>query len=364
MNASIRMKDRAAEFQARERATKQASAAAWREHLLTPSLACKTVGDVLDAYLAAKGNIDVRGLIETWVRPAFGDMAPEEVGPREIEAWLSTMRRAHPAKHGRELPPKTERSRYSAIRAPMAWAEREGLIEESRARLPLGVLGPNRVRSNFDPAAELPTVLEFRRVITSSRIPLDRRLDYALAGAAGLRSGERHDLRFGDIDFSRKPNPSIRVDSSWSRKEGRVKPTKTKIAREVPAHLGCVVPLLREWMERGWFEAYRRVPGPKDILLPRFDRDRWLVHRNDRQALKRWHKDLKTLGLKPRRLHALRHFFCTVLVRSGADIKAVERLTHPTPRWRSSEIYIHSSYEWLCETVQKLELEIAPGGDR
>lgn len=346
-----------AEFRAREIARKHDIAKTWILHTLPHAELLATTNEVLTAYLTAKGTSDTRGVIENWVRPAFGLLSPIEVTCREIEAWVLAMRSAYQEEHRRPLPAKTERTRYSAIAAAFAWAKRVGLISQNNAVLPRGVLQPNRVRSNFNPSSELLTLSEFRGILVSSRIPLERRLDYALAGVAGLRNSERYDLRISDIDLHRMPNPSIVVDSGWSRKEARSKPTKSKIAREVPAHNGCVAPLLRAWIRRGWFETFRRMPQPDDLLLPRLHRGE-LVHRNDRQALKRWHKDLKAHGLGKRRLHSLRHFFCTSLARAGVDIKSIEWLTHPSPRWHSAEIYVHSSHEWLCSLVQKLDIVI------
>lgn len=350
------------EYRKRVRRENSDAAKQWTEHLRDGQGILSTTNEVLDAYLAAKGTADTKCVIENWVRPAFGELAPDALTAREIEAWVEGMRFAALTR-GRPLPPKTERTRYAALAAAFSWARRIGLLEHNHAILPQGILQRNGVRETFDVAAEIPTLDEFRRILTSSRIPLDRRLDYAIAGAAGLRSGERYDLRIGDVDFTRTPNPSLWIDSSWCRKENRVKPTKTKTARTVPAHLGCVAPLLREWIEHGWFRAFNRMPQPEDLLLPRSGRSRatqgGLLHRNDRQALKRWHKDLKANGLAKRRLHALRHFFCTSLVHGGADWRAVERLSHPSPRWRKgAEAYVHSSYEWLCETVQKLQLDL------
>lgn len=345
-----------AAYVARMREKRIAAAKRWTSHLQAQQ-EISSVSEILDLYLDSHFTPDARSVIDNWIRPAFGDLRPSSVGPVEIEAWILAMR-SDAASEGAPLPSNTERTRYSRLAAVFRWAHREKLISQNNAQLPAGVLQPRRPRIGFDPAAELPSIAEVVRILTSREIPLERRVDYALAACDGLRSGERYDLCVGEIDLERLPLPAINIDSSWNRKLGKSTPTKSRIARVIPAHGGTAARLLRAWIERGWKEAHGRDPLPGDLLLPRVAPGGELVPRNDRQALKRWHKDLAILGLAPRRLHALRHWFVTTLIHAGADWRAVERLTHPSPRWRTAEGYVHTSFEWLCATISKLPIAI------
>lgn len=78
--------------------------------------------------------------------------------------------------------------------------------------------------------------------------------------------------------------------------------------------------------------------------------------------LRRWHEVLERAGVAhpatgPRRLHAARHTFASLLVRAGAAGRSVRAITHDSTADGSTFArYVHLDWSSLCEAVLKLEI--------
>jgi integrase len=131
------------------------------------------------------------------------------------------------------------------------------------------------------------------------------RLACALASLAGLRSGEVRALEAGDVNLRRR---EIHVCRSISADE--VSTTKSDEDRIVPID-PALLPTLRRAV-RGLARDARIVitthgttPTRQNIL--------WRLQRTEKR-----HK------LHPWSFHALRHYFCTSMIRRGANLPAVQ----------------------------------------
>lgn len=337
------------------RDVKQARSASWvdwrPDARLRPGV---TISDLLDVYLAKLEREDrasfqdVRSIVECYLRPAFGRLLVEALAQVDLMAWIEVLKGC--------LAANTVHCRFSPLKAALEMARRAKVITVNPCTaLPRGVLPARKTRPGFDPASEVLSPVELGMVIGSVAKPEE--VTYAALGLAGLRVGEFSALRCSDIDRTRDPLWSLTVERSWSRKTGRFHTTKTGVTRFVPVH-PALRSILERWLNRGWAETYGRSPGPTDLLVPRLHKG-GLVPLNDRRVLERWHRALKRVGLARRRLHSLRHTFVSMLLAAGSDWRAVERITHPTPRWRSLEVYAHYQWPVLCRAVSQLQLDIA-----
>jgi integrase len=103
---------------------------------------------------------------------------------------------------------------------------------------------------------------ELELLISDERVPLDRRVMYALEGVGALRHGEAAGLRIRHYDPTCKPLGKLTIATSYDK--GR---TKTKVPRYMPVHPTLAI-LLDHWLAVGWPSMMGRKPTPDDVLVP------------------------------------------------------------------------------------------------
>lgn len=329
--------------------------AQWRENLPAPSLPSATVGDVMRLYIQrlkteGRGWMDVQTDTNNWINPAFELMTVEELSFPAIEAWHSRIREI-----GRSE--KTVRKIHSSLRAAIEFARvTSGWTIPNPASMPRGRGPQNRTRPGFDAALEVPTLDELTRILFAPSIPLTRRVIYAQMALVGTRLGETLAATVGSLDRGMTPLWQLTIDKSWSRKQRRVKSTKTGIVRTAPVH-PTLQHLLEQW-DPMLARFYGRKPTADDLLYPHRYPDGHIGHRPDNTVLRWWHKDLARLGLRKRRIHGLRHAFVTLALDAGADERSVRHLTHCDQKGSAFNVYVHHRWDRLCEAVLKLAIEI------
>ena len=179
---------------------------------------------------------------------------------------------------------------------------------------------------------DAPADDEVRAMLSHARGWL--RTAIALAAFAGLRMGEVRALEVRDVD---RREASILVRRALSEKE--TLPPKSGHERFVP-----LAPELGEMLSdalkdklpqaRVVLNAYGRTPGRQHVLASLKD-------------LQRRH------GLKERSFHALRHYFCSKLVRCGASVEAVRVMAgHST--LAITQRYVHAASADLRAAIAKL----------
>jgi integrase len=147
-----------------------------------------------------------------------------------------------------------------------------------------------------------------------------------LAAGCGLREGEALGLLASRIDFLHR-----RVRVAEQMQSGRLSPLKTaKSARVVPADdmvLGRLAAHLKRWPA-----------GPDGLLIT--NRLGGPVARNSFGHC--WREAVKAAGLpQGTRFHDLRHFYASVLIAAGLNVKVVQsRLGHATAA-ETLETYAH-----------------------
>jgi integrase len=95
-----------------------------------------------------------------------------------------------------------------------------------------------------------------RRLISDERVPEDRRLFYAIAFLAGLRTGEVSALRWRAYDSEVNPLGKLLVAASFNTRTRTEKEVKTGRPREAPVH-PTLAKLIAAWRLSGWQRSAR-----------------------------------------------------------------------------------------------------------
>jgi integrase len=137
---------------------------------------------------------------------------------------------------GTVLAPRTVRHCFWLAHRIAHDAEVDELIDRNPFVLRRGEL-PGKV--DRDPTWRQNAIFtrdEVEHVISDERIPLDRRVVYALLFLAGLRFGEVAALRWRFYESIAEPLGRLMIAHSYNTKRRTVKGTKTEQPRQVPVH--------------------------------------------------------------------------------------------------------------------------------
>lgn len=207
-------------------------------------------------------------------------------------------------------------------------------------------------RSDKDPEwRELATYTldEVVMLITDQRIPMVRRVQYALKALAGLRHGEIAGLRWSHW-IKDEPLDALQVARSYQAKR-----TKTGVTRRVP-----IVPALGRVLRAWLVDQYDGAPANQSALIVSTRAGKMISAHYAHEAFK---DDLKTLGLRDkagqhrnRGGHDLRAWFITTCKQNGASGEDIARITH-TKRGDVMSGYTRTNWAKLCEAASKVGIE-------
>jgi integrase len=324
--------------------------------------------DVKEGVPATTGPMTLRDWAERWTgkrergrtemqifekhaAPLLG-MRLDAIRPRDIVAWVEGLKRTDAA-------PRTIWHRVSHLKTCFRVAE---LIPSTPCILPRGTL-PARV--DKDPTwreKAIYTKDDVIMLVGDERIPLRRRVVYALKALTGARHGEVQGLTWGAIDMTAAPLPKIVYAFQY---DGR--PTKTRATKIAPMHptLGVI---LAAW-KNAWPSLYGHEPTASDRVIGRIPDGK---PEGSGTANPDLHADLRMLALRVRDGHDMRHTFISICMNAGALKHVVETITHPKAVVRDAfEAYVNVSYEDKCAAVLKVDIDppawalaLAGRGDR
>ncbi len=305
-----------------------------------------------------------RGRLDKHVIPKIGDLVLADVRAPVIADLVHGLR--FPDDIANKLAPRTVLNIYSVIKAAFRDAEIKGLIDSSPCKLTKRELGK---KVDKDPTWRRGAWFEREEaeaMISDERIPLDRRMTYALGLLAGLRPGEAAALRWHHYDANVKPLGSLEVAVSYNTKRSKVKSTKTETVKTIPVH-ATLAAMLAEWKLSGWENMMGRAPEPGDLIIPLPPADASArtkregeAYRGTTYSARRWRDvDIKTLGWRYRQFYNTRASFITLIRRDGAD-KAVinDRVTHVRPQTNAADGYDrYAGWDETCAEVAKLRIQ-------
>ncbi len=293
-----------------------------RGSYIDPDAGKVTFREFADRWLEAQTFSDTtREATELRLRlhaiPVLGLRELRDVRPSVLQAWLRGLQE--------KLAPTYVRAILTNVSSVLAAAVDDGLI----ARNPCtagSVKPPKVVTRKIEPwpVGQVVAVID--------ALPPRYRAVAVIAAGCGLRQGEAFGLRVRDIDFLRH---RVRVEQQVKIVGGCLQIDRPKggKTRTVPLAEPVAVALaehLRSW------------PAEGDGLVFT-SREHKPLNRNYFNS-HLWRPALRAVGVQPGRsngMHALRHFYGSVLIDAGESVKAVaEYLGHSDPGF-TLRVYAH-----------------------
>lgn len=249
--------------------------------------------------------------------PVLGRHELRNIKPSTIQAWLRGLQS--------KLAPTYVRTILTNVSAVLNAAVDDGLIASN----------PCKAKSVRPPALEKkkiePWPIDHVQAVIDE-LPERYRCLGVVAAGCGLRQGEVFGLRVRDIDYLRR---RLRV-------EQQVKLVKSRITIDRPKFGKTRVVPLPDWVAVELTEQLRRLPASGDDLVLT-SRENKPLNRNHINPYV-WKPALVAAGVEPTRdngMHALRHFYASVLIDAGESASAVaEYLGHSDPGF-TLRVYAH-----------------------
>jgi integrase len=320
-----------------------------RGHYIDPDAGKVRLADYAARWLAAQTfDASTREAVELRLRlhvfPVLGHRELRAIRPGDVQNWARQL--------ADELAPATTRVIFANLSGVFGAAVDDGLIGRN----------PCRARSVRPPTAEKTKVVPWttdRVIAVQTALPPRFRALIAPAAGEGLRQGEAFGLSPEDIDRDRgvvhvrrqvKIVAARLVFAPPKRGKSRVVPLAESVDKALNAHAG-------EWPPMPVTLPWKQPDGkPVTHHLMFTTRERGALNRNYFNRLV-WKPALRAAGVPDTRdngMHALRHFFASVVLDGGASIRDVaEWLGHEDPGF-TLRVYAHL----LPNSGEKLRLAI------
>lgn len=247
----------------------------------------------------------------------FGDEQIRSIRPSAIQAWLRRLQR--------DLAPTYVRVVFANVSAVFNAAVDDGVIVSNPCRA-ASVRLPKRDIRRVEPwpLEQVQAVIE--------ALPERYRATAVVAAGCGLRQGEVFGLRVSDVDFLRR---RLHVEQQVKIVHARVELDRPKggKTRTVPLPNAVAAALA---------EHLRKFPAVLDGLVFT-SREHKPINRNHFNRYV-WRPALTKAGVgegKGNGMHALRHFYASVLIDAGESVRAVaDFLGHADPGF-TLRVYAH-----------------------
>ena len=323
----------------------------------------ETVSMFADRWLERRGKgrrppktlADDRSRLRDHIRPVIGDVVLEQLAEADLLRLLEVLQTKRSDATGEPLSPNTIHNVWGTTTKLLADAERDF------ARRGVAWTSPVRVMDDADKPRRVRRPRGYYRrdevesLIGDERVPLDRRVLWALLFLTGMRHDEAAELRWVDIDWRETPLPRITLARQVS---GHLKEDKhgVGLTRLVPVH-GLLRELLEEWRGRGWVTYYGRHPRDEDLVSPATRSAK--AHRPVRTTLKQIRRDAELVGAKPRTTHETRSTFLTLASEDSPHLEHVIKLiTHQPPSGPASETYMRQRWLAKCEAIAAFAIRL------
>lgn len=299
-----------------------------------------------------------RGRLNKHVLPVLGDIALAEITTALVADLV------HDLRFKKKLANRTVRNVYSVLAAALRDAAFKGKIATSPCILDDRQLGPIIDKDPEWRDGAVFTREEAEHLLADTRIPLDRRIVYALGLLAGLRPGEGAALRWRHY-LEREHLGCLVVALAYSTSRSETKRTKTESVRHVPVHPSLAA-MLAEWEATGWEQMMGRPPAPDDLIVPLPPDVKRTKRTGERfrgwdYTGKKWReKDLPMLGWRGRSVYDTKSTFITLAIEDGADPDIIrDRVTHTKAKRDAFSGYDRGPH-WAATCREVAKLRLAP----
>lgn len=263
----------------------------------------------------------------------FGHRELRNIKPSVVQAWLRQLQQ--------DLAPTYVRTVFANVSAVFNAAVDDSLITSNPCRAG-SVKLPKREQRKVEPWP----VKQVEAVIDA--LPERYRGVGVVAAGCGLRQGEAFGLRFRDVDFLRR---QLHV-------EQQVKIVRSRLVLEAPKGGKTRTLPLPDIVAAELAQHLSRNPVRDDDLIFT-TREHKPINRNHFNPYT-WKPALEAAGVAPTRangMHALRHFYASVLIDAGESVRAVaDYLGHADPGF-TLRVYAHlfpSSEDRARQAVDRL----------
>ncbi len=285
---------------------------------LTKNITMNQLADtVYNEYVLPKLKVNTQRVYETaynkYILPEFGILDIKDIQPIHIQKFANKL--------SKQLKPNTVSNILACLSKTLSFAEKWGMVELS----PYRKIEYERAQTGSH--TELLSLEQIEKLVTyynDQELNLMHKSAFYLAIGCGLRNSEIRALTIDDIDFKTgiinidKQMGQIRnekgelIDAATSTKT----PTSTRKIYAPQFVLDC----LSEYIH-----SLPYIPMSKQIFWSHITKKPISKH----CLSKRFTALLKELELPAIRFHDLRHLQATILINSGANVKAVsKRLGH------------------------------------
>lgn len=312
-----------------------------RGSFIDPRDANVTVGALSSAWLAAKRTRvkpsyidDLEASYSKWVAPSWGSVPVSSVSRADVQRWVSSISR--------------ERSASVVLRAHGVLA---GILDDA--------VRDNRIPANPARGVELPrkirkrhTYLTVEQLYTVASYSGWRHDIVLTLGLCGMRWGELVPLRVRDVDLERR---RISISVSAPMVGGKPTPGDTKTHENRLIMFPSVLDdIMRDHCEGRDLDALLFVSPRRPLQMIR--------ESGQASSGNGWFaKALKQAGVQDHMtLHDLRHTAASIMVQSGANIKAVQRQLGHASAAMTLDVYadlFDSDLDVLGERMSSIVLE-------
>jgi integrase len=330
-----------------------------RGDYLDPDAGRETFRAYGDRWLKAQ-NVDPSTREATALRlrlhayPTLGKLQLRQVRPSTVQAWLRGL--------SATLAPRTVQVVFTSVSAVFAAAVDDELLRKNPCRAPT-VKAPRQDSRNVTPWAA-KAVLAMH-----DALPERYRILATLGAGLGLRQGEAFGLAPGDVDFLRgtvtvqrqvKLVSSRLVFALPKYRKVRTVPLPASVRDELAAHLAR---FQARTVTLPWGDLHGTETA---VALLSTSREGGALNRSHFNPYV-WKKALAAAGVEPTRengMHALRHFYASVLLDAGESIKAVSEYLGHADAGFTLRTYTHLLPTSDARTRRAVDevLSRAPGG--
>jgi integrase len=314
-----------------------------------------TVAEFSERWLKAReGEVitidNDRTRFKLHILPEIGHLCVADVDAARIVALLSALRSKRSERCNKPLSKNTIRNIYANVVTMFNDAEQQGFTLRNpcggvrRAQRPLKA--PRSETQGPSYSAE-----QVSRLISDERIPLDRRVLFALQFFTGTRHGEAAGLRWKHYDSSRKPLGHIRLAGQYDGLPLKGRRGQAGPARDIPVHT-TLAAILAEWRLDGARALLGRRPEPEDFIVPFPDG----TCRSQSRSAYYLRSDCRRVGIASKQTtHAARRTFVTLAIAGGAAESWVRRITHNA----SGDVlagYQVNDWPAMCDAVKRINV--------